>query len=129
MCEEPMQGACFIIQNIELCKDENEETENEPGPEEESKGDTFGPFAGQMIATVTTLIKKSFLNASPRIVEGMYLCSLQAPTPEIYGLIYNIMYQCRGKILEEEVEEGTNNFLLKIEVPLTTSFLFLEELR
>ena len=48
MCEEPMQGACFIIQNLELCKSEEEEKESQNQQEikEETKGDTYGPFAG-----------------------------------------------------------------------------------
>ena len=48
MCEEPMQGACFIIQNLELCKSEEAEAETETQSEakEEAKGDTYGPFAG-----------------------------------------------------------------------------------
>ena len=35
LCEEPMQGACFIIQNIEIVQEE-EKTEEE-GEDEETK--------------------------------------------------------------------------------------------
>ena len=36
----------------------------------------YGPFGGQVMSTVKSLCKKAFLNSDPRIVEGMYLCSL-----------------------------------------------------
>ena len=75
-----MMGAIFIIESIELLKDQigqtspvkggcKEDTECEQ--EEEKKHDTYGPFNGQVIATVKDLCKKSFLNAEPRVVEGM----------------------------------------------------------
>lgn len=34
LCEEPMQGACFVVQNIELVE------------EAEDAVDVFGPFGG-----------------------------------------------------------------------------------
>jgi len=95
-----------VSDNAEVSKDAKEDSK------EESRSDTFGPFSGQVISIVKDLCKKAFLNAQPRIVEGMYLCSLQAPTPEAYGVVYNIMDKCRGTIISEDVEEGTNCFLL-----------------
>lgn len=38
----------------------------------------YGPFAGQVMATVKNLCKRAFLNADPRIGEAMYKCSLVA---------------------------------------------------
>ena len=81
-----------------------------------------------MIATVKDLCKKSFLNAEPRVVEGMYLCSLMA-TNETYGKVYGVINKCRGRVLTEEVQEGTNNFLIDALIPLVESFTFLDEIR
>ena len=47
------------------------------------------------MSTVKNLCKKSFLNADPRIVEAMYLCSMQA-SPEVYGVIYSNVNKYRG---------------------------------
>jgi hypothetical protein len=44
-----MQGACFIIQNVELVESEVQ--------------DTYGPFGGQIISITKDLCKKAFLNA------------------------------------------------------------------
>ena len=54
-----------------------------------------------MISSVQDLCRKAFLNAQPRIAEGMYLCSLVA-NPENYGIVYNLINKCRGKVISEE---------------------------
>ena len=90
--------------------------------------DTFGAFSGQIISIVKDLCRRSFLNAMPRIAEGMYLCSLVA-TPENYGVVYNLVNKCRGKVLSEDCQEGTNYFLLDLMIPLVTSFEFHESVR
>ena len=74
LCEEPMQGACFIIQQISL---EEEQKQDKPQDEEEKKEDEeeevkveaaatsnpFGSLGGQVISIVKDLCKRSFLNA------------------------------------------------------------------
>ena len=86
-----MLGACFIIDNIELIKpakapetspskkNENDEIKEEAKNEALDEGkasDIYGPFSGQVISIVKDLCKKAFLNADPRIAEGVYLCSM-----------------------------------------------------
>jgi len=44
--------------------------------EAEDTVDVFGPFGGQIISTTKDLCKKAFLNAQPRLCEGMYKCSI-----------------------------------------------------
>lgn len=50
-------------------------------------------------------------------------------TPETYGIVYGLVQKCRGKVLEEDVQEGTNYFLLELMVPLVTSFEFNDTVR
>ena len=90
--------------------------------------DAFGSMAGQVISIMKHLCRTSFLNAKPRIAEGMYLCSLVA-TPENYGIVYNLLNKCRGKVISEECQEGTNYFLLDLMIPLVTSFEFHKSVR
>lgn len=63
--------------------------------------DTLGSLSGQVISIVRELCRKSFLNAQPRIAEGMYQCSLVA-NPENYGVVYNLLSKCRGSVISEE---------------------------
>jgi len=73
LTEEPMEGACFIIDEVKLVRNEEEEKEDKPV---KMVQDTFGSFQGQVISIVKDLCKKAFLNAKPRIAEGIYNCSL-----------------------------------------------------
>jgi len=66
LMDEPMQGAVFIIEDI-IFDQSFLDTETNLNA---------GPFAGQIMSTLKHLCKKSFLNSDPRIVEGMYLCSM-----------------------------------------------------
>lgn len=103
LCEEPMLGAVFLIETIELIKKDSKPLEE--GEEEKkfnSIQDSYGAFAGQVIATVKDICKRSFLNAEPRIVEGVYLVSMHA-TPDSYGKIYGVINKCRGRVFKEEV--------------------------
>ena len=87
-----------------------------------------GPFAGQVMSTIKSLCKKAFLNSDPRIVEGMYLCQMQA-SPETYGTVYNVINKARGKVIKEDVQAGTNYFLIDALIPLNEGGVFNEQLR
>jgi len=164
LCEEPMQGACFVIETVENIQKEEEtkvagagaavakkaesaseesgsgdssssgDDDSSSGEDESSSDDettfghdTYGPFSGQLISATKDLCKKAFLNAQPRIAEGMYLCSLQA-TPDNYGTVYNIIHKSRGQVISEEIQEGTNYYLLDILLPLVESFEFTRQI-
>ena len=75
------------------------------------------------MALVKNLCKKAFLNSDPRIVEGMYLCSMQA-SPETYGIVYNVINKARGQVTKEEIQDGTNFFLIDALIPLVEGFVF-----
>ncbi len=84
-----MVGACFILENLYL------PTKN---LEEQKEGfDTFGPIEGQIMGTIGELCRKSFLYAGPRVVEGMYVCSLQL-TIDFIGKVYAVIGKRRGKV-------------------------------
>lgn len=92
-----------------------------------ASSDTYGPFSGQIISSIKDIYKRAFMNAEPRVVEGFYICDLQA-TQDTYGKIYTAIDKCRGKVISEELQEGTNNFLMQCLVPLIEGFVFTEEI-
>ena len=67
--DEPMQGGVFIIDDLYLEKEYIEEKGM-------TNKDQYGPFGGQLMSSVKNLCKQVFLNCDPRIVEGMYKCSM-----------------------------------------------------
>ena len=79
--------------------------------------DTYGPITGQIMSWVRNLCKRAFLNAEPRLVEGYYKWELQASSENL-GKIYDVVGMTRSKVLEEELQNNSELFLLKILVPV-----------
>ena len=90
--------------------------------------DTYGPITGQLMALIQRLCTKGFLYAEPRIVEGMYKWELQVNSENL-GKIYAVIGKHRAKKLEEELQESSELFLLKILVPVYDSFSFCDQIR
>lgn len=80
------------------------------------------------MGTLKNLCKKAFLNSDPRIVEGMYKCSMQA-SPDTYGVVYNVIHRFRGRVIQEEIQNGTNFFLIDALIPLVEGFEFNDYIR
>jgi ribosome assembly protein 1 len=77
---------------------------------------------------MNTLCKKAFLNAEPRLAEGTYLCQLLI-TPDKIGVVYELIAKYRGQVLQEDIQDGTNYFMLDLMVPLVSSFGFIDSIR
>ena len=115
LCAEPLRGVCFVIESVEFSS--NEEYK-----------DTYGPFQGQFLSTLRDACKQSVLTNSPRLVEGVYECTLQT-TQDYIGKLYAVLNKRRGKVCEELLQEGTNTFVVKTTLPVAESFGFSNELR
>jgi len=90
--------------------------------------DSYGPISGQIMSAVSKLCKKGFLNAEPRVVEGLYKWEVQVNSENL-GKIYAVIGKHRAKTLAEELQENSELFLLKILVPISESFKFSNEIR
>ena len=78
LCEEEVTGVCFIVKTIELV------------PDQQLTSDSYGSFTGQIISVVKDLCRQTILNGQPRLVEGVYKCSLTA-TQKITGLYMDLL--------------------------------------
>ncbi|KAI8849437.1 P-loop containing nucleoside triphosphate hydrolase protein [Chytridium lagenaria] len=63
-------------------------------------------FSGLVIATMRDACKQAYLQWSPRLSLAMYSCDLQAPA-EVLGKVYAVLAKRKGRILSEELREGT----------------------
>ncbi len=115
LCEERMVGACFLVEAIEYIDIKLEY-------------DPYGPFAGQIMSTTRELCRRSFMNADPRIVEGLYLCTMQVSSGTL-GKIYSVIHKRRGRVISEELLPETDVFTVKVLIPVMESFGFAEEIR
>lgn len=116
-------------------KDEDNNSESEDKNSSKNKdissgsySDTYGPITGQIMSLIQKSCRKAFLNAEPRIVEGMYLCELQVISENL-GKIYAVIDKHRCKRLSEELSENSELFDLKILVPVYESFSFSDQIR
>lgn len=67
--------------------------------------------------------KQAFLRLSPRLMLAMYTCDIQATT-EILGKVYAVVSRRKGRIISEEMDDGTSFFNIRALLPVVESFGF-----
>ena len=83
---------------------------------------------GRFITTIRGQIHQSFLDWSPRIMWAMYSCDIQTSV-DVLGKVYAVVQQRHGKIISEEMKEGTPFFQIEAHIPVIEAFGFSEDLR
>ncbi|KAF9941755.1 Cytoplasmic GTPase/eEF2-like protein (ribosomal biogenesis) [Mortierella alpina] len=126
LCGEPMLGMAFFLQEIEIL-----EGENEAGVSSTTSGEGRSKMAvssGQVITTMRDACRLGFLEWSPRLMLAMYSCDIQT-TAEVLGKVYAVIARRKGKILHEEMKEGTPFFSIQALLPVVESFGFSDDIR
>ncbi|RYP69374.1 hypothetical protein DL770_008257 [Monosporascus sp. CRB-9-2] len=118
LCHEPVQGIAVFIEDITVA----------PTDEETSARDRLGRLTGEVIKTVQQSIRQGFLDWSPRLMLAMYSCEIQAST-EVLGRVYDVLTRRRGRVLSEQMKEGTPFFTIQSLLPAAESFGFADEMR
>ncbi|RYO79020.1 hypothetical protein DL766_004569 [Monosporascus sp. MC13-8B] len=118
LCHEPVQGIAVFIEDITVA----------PADEEASARDRLGRLTGEVIKTVQQSIRQCFLDWSPRLMLAMYSCEIQAST-EVLGRVYDVLTRRRGRVLSEQMKEGTPFFTIQSLLPAAESFGFADEMR
>ncbi|GAP86532.1 putative elongation factor 2 [Rosellinia necatrix] len=118
LCNEPVQGVGIIIEDLVVTATE----------EETSARDRLGRLTGEVIKTVQQTIRQGFLDWSPRLMLAMYSCEIQAST-EVLGRVYDVLTRRRGRVLSEQMKEGTPFFTIQSLLPVAESFGFADDMR
>ncbi|KAI0535629.1 P-loop containing nucleoside triphosphate hydrolase protein [Xylaria digitata] len=118
LCNEPVQGVGVIIEDLAVTATE----------EDASARDSLGRLTGEVIKTVQQSIRQGFLDWSPRIMLAMYSCEIQAST-EVLGRVYDVLTRRRGRVLSEQMKEGTPFFTIQSLLPVAESFGFADDMR
>lgn len=92
------------------------------------KLDRFGPFSGQLMSAVKEGCRRAFLLQPVRLMAAMYTCDIQA-TAEVLGRMYAVVAKREGRVLREEMKEGSDVFDVTAVLPVAESFGFAEEIR
>ncbi|XP_050403738.1 elongation factor-like GTPase 1 isoform X1 [Patella vulgata] len=131
MCEEPMHGVCFIIEKWEyLNSTSNRQVDDrcESSAAIPRKREVYGPLSGQIMSIVKDGCRKSFETQPQRLVAAMYKCEIQA-TADVLGKLYEVLGKRNGRVLSEEMKEGTQLFIVEATLPVVESFGFADIMR
>lgn len=123
LCDEPLRGVMVEIGAklvFSISKDGS--------PQIMTQEDVFGPFNGQVSATLKQGIRRAILENNPRIVEAHFLCEISTSS-EGLAAVYAVLGRRRAKILREELKEGSGLFIVLAHLPVEASFGFADELR
>ncbi|XP_013764559.1 elongation factor Tu GTP-binding domain-containing protein 1 [Pundamilia nyererei] len=97
-------------------------------PEVAASSDCYGPVSGQLIAAVKEACRHAFQAQPQRLMAAMYTCEIMA-TADVLGRVYGVLGKREGRVLHEEMKEGTDMFTIKAVLPVAESFGFADEIR
>lgn len=123
LAKEPVQGMCVIVEDIVEMSAEDIDAIEDP----QYQKDTLN-LSGRLITSIRDIIHESFLDWSPRMMWAMYSCDIQASV-EVLGKVYAVVQQRRGKVVSEEMKEGTPFFQIEAHIPVVEAFGFSEDIR
>jgi len=78
---------------------------------------------GQLISAGQDAFRNGLLDWSPRLQLATYSCDIQA-TGEVLGKVYGVVTKRKGRIVSEEMKEGTAFFTVSALLPVVESFGF-----
>ncbi len=125
LCSEPMSGVLFLIQDFVIT------------PDVDGTIELFLLFtlvtkismlSGQIISTTREGLKLSFLKWSSRLLLATYNCTIQAPS-SVLGKVYAVLAKRKSQITNEEMQDGTQFFIIESLLPIIESFGFADDLR
>ena len=87
-----------------------------------------GILSGQIISAVKDGCRQAFLLQPARLMAAMYTCNIQTPA-DVLGKMYGVIAKREGRVLGEEMKEGSDVFIVNAVLPVAESFGFTEEIR
>ena len=128
LCEEPLWGCAVVLESIKVDGDESENAK-------------LGPLSGQIMSCFKEGIRSAYMvhreredsGCQVRLAEGTYRCELQCHVDlhqgETLGKLYSVISKRRGKIIKEEMWEGTSIFTIEAYIPVVEAFGLADDLR
>ncbi|KAG2205771.1 hypothetical protein INT47_003954 [Mucor saturninus] len=124
LCAEPVTGVCYIVEGVEVHPEELVAANGE-AIDVRSR---LHIIQGQVIAATKEACRHGFLDWSPRLLLAMYTCDIQA-NAEVLGRVYAVISKRKGKIVSEDLKDGTSFWQINALLPVIESFGFSDEIR
>ncbi|KAF8319037.1 translation elongation factor 2 [Clavulina sp. PMI_390] len=119
LCAEPMEGLSFFVESIEF---------DAAQLGDENRASKMAQVSGSLITASKEACRSGFLDWSPRLKMAIYSCDIQAST-DVLGKVYGVIARRRGRIVSEEMKEGTSFFSIHAVLPVVESFGFADDIR
>ncbi|KAG1743303.1 P-loop containing nucleoside triphosphate hydrolase protein [Suillus paluster] len=119
LCAEPIEGMAYFVESIDVDAD---------GVQKEIVQNRLSQVTGSVISAVRDACRNGLLDWSPRLMLAMYSCDIQAST-DVLGKVYGVVAKRRGRIVAEEMKEGTTFFTVSALLPVVESFGFADDIR
>ncbi|KAF8208739.1 P-loop containing nucleoside triphosphate hydrolase protein [Mycena galopus ATCC 62051] len=119
LCSEPVEGMAYFVESVEIDRD---------SLAKEIEQNRMAQVTGSVISAVRDACRNGLLDWSPRLMLAMYSCDIQAST-EVLGKVYGVIARRRGRIVAEEMKEGTSFFTVSALLPVVESFGLAVEIR
>lgn len=110
LCAEPLAGVAVLLEGFELI---------------DSADQDFSILPGQLLSQAKDAIKQGFLQYSPRLMLAIYTCELQTEA-QFLGRVDGVLSRRRGKILSEDIKDGSTLFTVEASLPVVESFGFVD---
>uniref|UniRef100_A0A7N6APS5 Elongation factor-like 1 n=1 Tax=Anabas testudineus TaxID=64144 RepID=A0A7N6APS5_ANATE len=125
LSESKADGSGKACEQVESTAAEPSQARRRP---ETASADCYGPVSGQLIAAMKEACRQAFQAQPQRLMAAMYTCEIMA-TAEVLGRVYGVLGKREGRVLHEEMKEGTDMFIIKAVLPVAESFGFADEIR
>ncbi|GAA5973293.1 hypothetical protein JCM11641_003056 [Rhodosporidiobolus odoratus] len=119
LCAEPVVGMAYFFEKVKLQAGEMDVA---------AVRSKWSNARGQLISAGQDALRNGLLDWSPRLQLAMYSCDIQA-TGEVLGKVYGVVAKRKGRIVSEEMKEGTAFFTVSALLPVVESFGFADEIR
>ncbi|XP_041645818.1 elongation factor-like GTPase 1 [Cheilinus undulatus] len=123
--EKKLKASC---ETFEVAEDTSVSSSQVRCRPEAVSADCYGPVSGQLIAAMKEACRHAFQAQPQRLMAAMYTCEIMA-TAEVLGRVYGVLGKREGRVLHEEMKEGTDMFIIKAVLPVAESFGFVDEIR
>lgn len=119
LCEEPLMGVAFVLDDCNI---------GDGGVHDEDVSTSYGSMSGQIVSTVKECCRRAFQSRPQRLMAAMYSCNIQVKV-EVLGRLYASLGKRHGKVVHEEMIEGSSTFSVTAHLPVVESFQFAQEIR
>lgn len=119
LCAEPMDGLAYFVENVEI---------DFQAIQKETVQNRLTQVTGSVISGIRDACRSGLLDWSPRLKLAMYSCDIQA-SADVLGKVYGVIARRRGRIVGDEMKEGTTFFTVSALLPVVESFGFADDIR